>query len=190
MAMWLSREDRRFCEGERIAARDGLCFIGCSVLRTWHAGGMYQGMPTRFSIQRVNAITSTIIARAIRIHRALGPGLLESAYAACLRHELASAALRCEIQPPVPLVYEGLRIDCAYRADMIVEGVVLVEAKAVDAIAPVHVRQLRTYTRLAECAVGLLLNFGAPTMKEGIRRVINGFPDDTVSDPLPEPQQD
>ena len=126
----------------------------------------------------LNRITSTIIANAITVHRTLGPGLLESAYFACLLHELGAASLSIETQRPVPLVYRGLKIDCAYRADLIVDAAVLVEVKALDALAPVHTRQLRTYLRLAGCPVGLLLNFGAPTMKAGIKRVVNGFPEE------------
>jgi GxxExxY protein len=135
------------------------------------------GMPRTFSAEAVNELTSTIIAGAIRIHRELGPGLLENAYLACLCHELAKARLEYEVQKAVPLVYDGVRIDCAFRADLVVEHAVVVEVKALDTIAPVHIRQLHTYTRLTECHVGLLLNFGAATMKDGIRRVINGFPD-------------
>ena len=137
---------------------------------------MDSGMADGFSADAVNALTSTIIARAIKIHRALGPGLLENAYLACLCHELSSANLPYETQKALPLIYDGVRIDCSYRADIIVDRIVIVEVKAMDGIAPVHLRQLHTYTRLANCHVGLLLNFGAPTMKEGIRRVINGYP--------------
>jgi GxxExxY protein len=125
----------------------------------------------------LNSITSTVIASAIRIHRALGPGLLESAYLACLVHELLTGGQRLELQKPVPLRYRGIQIDCAYRVDMIVERSVIVEVKAIDQVAGIHVRQLHTYVRLAGCPVGLLLNFGAPTMKAGITRVVNGFPD-------------
>jgi GxxExxY protein len=81
------------------------------------------------------------------------------------------------MEKSLPLIYDGVRIDCAYRADLVIETVVLVEVKAVETIAPVHVRQVRTYTRLADCYVGLLLDFGAPTMKDGIKRVVNGFPE-------------
>lgn len=103
--------------------------------------------------------------------------LLENAYFACLCLDLTKASVRFEPQKALPLLYDGVRIDCAYRVDLIVEELVVVEAKALDVLAPVHLRQLRTYTRLADCPVGLLLNFGAPVMKEGIKRVINGFPE-------------
>ena len=126
---------------------------------------------------KLNQITSTIIAAAINVHRALGPGLLESAYLACLSYELKATGLGVEVQKPLSLIYRGVQIDCVYRADLIVDGVVLVEVKAMEDLATVHSRQLNTYLRLAECPVGLLLNFGAPTMREGIKRVVNKFPE-------------
>ena len=126
---------------------------------------------------QLNEITSSIIAAAIRIHRALGPGLLETAYLACLCHELRQLEVRLETQKAVPLVYGDLRIDCAYRADLLVERSVIVEVKAADLLAPLHARQLHTYVKLAACPFGLLLNFGAPTMRDGIKRIVNQFPD-------------
>ena len=133
-------------------------------------------MDTQAAPDPLNRLTSTIIAAAIRIHRALGPGLLENAYVACLCHELAAAHLRFETQKALPLIYDGVRIECAYRADLVIEDNIVVEVKAVDSVAPIHLRQLHTYTKLANCRIGLLLNFGAPTMKDGIRRVVNGYP--------------
>lgn len=134
-------------------------------------------MTTPLTAHELNQLTSAVIANAITVHRELGPGLLESAYLACLLHELSSSSLRVETQRPLSLVYRGVKIDCVYRADLIVNEAVLVEVKALDDIAPVHARQLRTYLRLAGCRVGLLLNFGAATMKDGIKRVVNGFPE-------------
>jgi GxxExxY protein len=125
--------------------------------------------------QALNGLTSTIIESAIRIHRALGPGLLESAYSGCLSHELTKASLVVERQKPLPLTYGGFSTDCAYRADIVVNGCVIVEVKAVDAFAPIHRRQLYTYLRLADCRVGLLLNFGAAVLRDGIQRVVNEF---------------
>ena len=119
---------------------------------------------------------------AIRIHRALGPGVLESAYLACLEYELTEDQLQIERQRAVPLVYKGVRIDCGFRADIVVECSVLIEVKAQEAIAPIHTRQLQTYLRLGRYPVGLLLNFGAPTMKAGIRRMVNGFPDQKLAE--------
>lgn len=143
-------------------------------------GGMrfavHGGMTDAPSAAALNQLTETIIGAAIRIHRALGPGLLESAYVACLAYELKEAGLHFESQQAVPLVYGNLSLPCAYRADLLVERCVLLEVKALDAISPLHVRQLRTYLRLADCRVGLLLNFGALTMREGITREVNRFP--------------
>jgi GxxExxY protein len=133
-------------------------------------------MPTP-TAQSLNRITHTILSNAIAIHRALGPGLLESAYLTCLTRDLADAHVRIETQKAIPLVYRNVRIECAYRADLVVEGSVLVEVKTVDAFAPIHDQQLNTYLRLGDYRVGLLLNFAAPTMKEGIRRIVNRFPD-------------
>ena len=128
--------------------------------------------------EALNDITSRIIAAAIEIHRALGPGMLEGAYVACLAHELRERAMPFELQKIVPLVYKGVRLDAAYRADLIVDQAVLVEVKALDTLAPVHARQLQTYLRLTDLRVGLLLNFGAPVMKAGIKRIVNRFPEE------------
>ena len=112
------------------------------------------------SLERLNRLTSAIIEAAIRIHRTVGPGLLEKAYWGCLCFELSSAGIRIETQKALPLVYRGVKIDCAYRADLIVEGFVIVEVKALNGLAPIHRRQLLTYLRLANCPLGLLLDFG------------------------------
>jgi GxxExxY protein len=90
---------------------------------------------------------------------------------------LSSAELSIEVQKSLPLMYRGVRVDCAYRADLVVEGQVLVEVKALESLAPIHKQQLYTYLRVADYRVGLLLNFGARTMKEGIKRVVNDFPE-------------
>src|SRR6476619_7241137 len=117
-------------------------------------------MTTFLSAETLNQLTSRIIDAAIRVHRAVGPGLLESAYFECLCFELASAGLTIEAQKALPLVYRGMTIRCAYRADIVVEGAVVVEVKALDLLAPIHSRQLYTYLRVADCRVGLVLNFG------------------------------
>jgi len=129
------------------------------------------------SAEALNRITSTVIEAAIRIHREVGPGLLESAYFECLCFELALTGLRIETQKALPLVYRDVTVRCAYRADIIVEDAVVLEVKAIDRIAPIHGRQLYTYLRVADCRVGLVLNFSAPTMREGIKRVVNMFPE-------------
>jgi GxxExxY protein len=133
-------------------------------------------MPRR-TADALNRTSSAIIAAAIEIHRALGPGLLESAYLTCLIHELVAAQLRIEKQKALSLVFRGVTIECAYRADLVVEESVLIEVKALETLAPIHSQQLYTYLRLGHYPVGLLLNFGAPTMKAGIKRIVNGFPE-------------
>jgi GxxExxY protein len=125
----------------------------------------------------LNRITSTILSSAIAIHRTFGPGLLESAYSGCLSHDLIDAGLKVERQKPLPLRYRGFHLECAYRADIVVEDLVLVEVKALDVLASIHRQQLYTYLRLGGYRVGLLLNFGASTMRAGIERVVNRFPD-------------
>jgi GxxExxY protein len=129
------------------------------------------------SAEALNHLTSTVIDAAIRIHRAVGPGLLESAYFECLCFELVSAGVNIETQKVLPLVYRDLTVLRAYRADIVVERAVVLEVKALESLAPIHSRQLYTYLRVADCRVGLVLNFGASTMVDGIKRVANGFPE-------------
>ena len=129
------------------------------------------------SAESLNQLTSLIVQAAIRVHKTLGPGLLESAYLLCLCFELSSNGVTIETQKALPLVYRAMRIDCAYRVDLIVGGQVIVEVKAMESLAPIHGQQLYTYLRISDCRVGLLLNFGARTMKEGIKRVVNDFPE-------------
>jgi GxxExxY protein len=127
--------------------------------------------------EKLNRITSTIITVAIEIHRAFGPGLFESAYLACLCHDLRCKGLYIEVQKHIPLIYGTVTLDCAYRADVVVEDSVLVEVKALETLAGIHTQQVYTYLRLGAYPIGLLLNFGAPTMKAGIKRVVNNFPE-------------
>jgi len=121
----------------------------------------------------VNALSGKIIECAIAVHRALGPGLLESAYLACLAAELRHAGLRVDVGVKVPILYRGLKLNCGYKLDLLVEGTVVVELKAVAAILPVHEAQLVTYLKLAGKPLGLLLNFNVPMLKDGIVRKIN-----------------
>jgi GxxExxY protein len=121
----------------------------------------------------LNRITGIIIAAAIAVHRSLGPGLLESAYICCLVFELRRRGLKVEEQRPVPLIYGGVKLDCGYRLDLVVEGLVIVEVKALEKFAPIHTAQMLTYLRLTGCPVGLLLNFNVPILKEGLKRVLN-----------------
>jgi GxxExxY protein len=124
--------------------------------------------------ERLNGITESIIGAAIRIHKALGPGLLESAYEHCLAYELTKRNLRVEQQKPLPLVYEQVKLECGYRIDLVVEGSVVVEIKSVDELAPIHEAQILTYLKLSGCKLGLLINFNVPVVKDGIHRYING----------------
>jgi GxxExxY protein len=143
----------------------------------WHVARNVCGVPTALSAQALNDLSSQVLSGAVTVHRAVGPGLFESAYLACLAYELTSINLHVERQRAIPLVYRGVVMDCGYRADLVVQHALLLEVKAVDSLTPLHAQQLYTYLRLGDYRLGLLLNFGAPTMKEGIRRVVNGFPD-------------
>jgi len=120
-------------------------------------------------------LSGTIIGAAIEVHRALGPGLLESSYQRCLVHELRSRGVRCEEQRRVPLVYKGLTLADAYRIDLLVEGRVAVEVKATEALQPIHQSQLLTYLRLLDLRIGLLINFNVQTLIRGVRRIANGY---------------
>ena len=123
----------------------------------------------------VNFLTGQIIGSAIEVHRALGPGLLESAYRESLARELFLRRLSIKARWPVPLEYKGMRIDKAYEADLIVEDTVVIETKAVEALHPVHEAQLLTYLRLGGWKVGLLINFNVVVLKDGIRRRVLGL---------------
>ena len=120
----------------------------------------------------INEITQTVIGCAMRVHSRLGPGLLERAYHRCLVHELAKLDMVVESQVALPINYDGLKIDAAYRVDLRVEGVVLVEVKAVDTVLPVHHAQLLSYLQLSGIHLGLLLNFNVVHMRDGIKRLI------------------
>jgi GxxExxY protein len=121
----------------------------------------------------INQITSRIIQAAIEVHRQVGPGLLEAVYSACLVYELQLTGLRVECQVAVPVIYKGARLDCMYRLDLLIEGIVIVELKAIERVLPVHQAQLLTQMRLAGKPAGLLLNFNVPLMKHGVTRLLN-----------------
>jgi GxxExxY protein len=125
-----------------------------------------------------NAIAREIVDAAFRIHTTLGPGLLESVYETVLSYELARRGLHFARQHEVPVVYENVRIDIGFRADLIVENKVIVEIKSVEALAPVHRKQLLTYLRLADKCLGLLINFHVALIKDGITRIVNGLEDE------------
>ena len=120
-------------------------------------------------------VTNHILAAAYRVHSHLGPGLLESAYKACLVHELSGAGLACEVEKSLPVNYRGIHVDLGYRLDLVVEDVVVVEIKAVQSILPVHEAQLLSYLRLSGMRVGLLINFNVSQLRQGIRRRILGY---------------
>lgn len=130
---------------------------------------------------RLDQITRRIIGAAIEVHKTVGPGLLESAYQACLAFELREAGLKVEEQLPLPVVYKNVRLDCGYRIDLLVEGEIVVEIKAIEALAPIHEAQLISYLRLAGERAGLLINFHVRVLKEGLKRIVNEFPDSAFS---------
>jgi GxxExxY protein len=125
----------------------------------------------------LDALTNHIIGAAINVHRELGPGLLESAYQACLGFELIARGINFERQKALPLVYRGRTLNCGYRMDFLVEGRVVVEVKSADRLEPVHTAQVISYLRLSGCQVGLLLNFNVKWLTDqGLKRIVNGFP--------------
>jgi GxxExxY protein len=123
---------------------------------------------------KTNDITQIILDAAFHIHTRLGPGLLESVYEVVLAHELKKRGLLVERQRPIPIQYDELAFDEAFRADLIIQEKIIVELKSVELLAPVHSKQLLTYLRLSGRRVGLLLNFGTARLKDGIERIING----------------
>jgi len=118
-------------------------------------------------------LTGEIIGAAIEVHRQLGPGLLESTYAACLCREPELRGISFDCQKPLPLEYKGVRLDCGYRLDLLVAGLVIVEIKSVEALAPIHEAQLLTYLKLTGVKIGLLINFNVVVLKSGIRRLVH-----------------
>jgi GxxExxY protein len=123
--------------------------------------------------------TSQIIGAAIKVHRKLGPGLLESAYEACLAHELEKSGFHVQRQKPVPLVYEKVRLDCGFRADLVVDGRVVVEIKCKEALHPVDEAQLLSHLRLLDIRIGLLINFHVVLLKDEIKRMANNYREQT-----------
>jgi GxxExxY protein len=117
-------------------------------------------------------LTHQIIGAAIDVHREMGPGLLENVYEECLRHELSTRSVPFERQKPIPVVYRGVKLDCGYRADVVVCNRVIIEIKAIAAIAPIHDAVMLTYLRLSGCKIGLLINFHSPVLKDGVRRYV------------------
>ena len=119
-----------------------------------------------------NELSKVVLGYAIKIHKNLGPGLLESAYEECLFYELSKNGLYVEKQKPMPLIYEKVKLDVGYRVDLMVENKLILELKSVDSLNDVHLAQILTYLKLANCKLGLLINFNVKLLKDGIKRVI------------------
>jgi len=131
-------------------------------------------LPKNRSILSTNAedkIGAQIVDAALKVHRQLGPGLLESAYQACLAFELRKRGLRVEVEADQPVFYEGIKVEVGYRIDMLVDGCVIIENKAVEKVLPIHEAQLLTYLKLRNCHIGFLINWNVQLIKDGIKRM-------------------
>jgi GxxExxY protein len=126
-------------------------------------------------VSELEALARVAVDCGFKLHEALGPGLLESVYEVCLCHSLAKRGLQIERQVPVPVRFDGLVLEEGFRADILIERKLLIELKSTEAHAPVHAKQLITYLRLLDLPLGLLMNFGAPTFKQGLRRLVNNY---------------
>jgi len=121
----------------------------------------------------VNEISNKVIGIAIEVHKALGPGLLESAYQECLFYKLEQTGFRVEKEKPMPLIFEDVKLDCGYRIDILVENKLVIEIKAVEKLNDIHLAQILTYLKVGHFKLGLLFNFNVVLLKDGIKRVIN-----------------
>ena len=119
-----------------------------------------------------NEISGAVVDAAMKVHSALGPGLLESAYAACLKHELIKRGLKVACEVPLPIIYDGIKLEAGYRLDLVVEDTVVVELKAIEALAPIHQAQIISYLKLSGKPIGLLVNFHTLHLKDGIKRFV------------------
>lgn len=131
--------------------------------------------------ERLDQITRRVIGAAIEVHKTVGPGLLESAYQVCLAFELREQGLKVEEQLPLPVIYKNVKLDCGYRIDLLVENEIVIEIKAIESLAPIHDAQLLSYLRLSRKRVGLLMNFYMRVLKDGLKRIVNEFPDSAHS---------
>jgi len=120
-------------------------------------------------------LTGLVLKCAFKVHSNLGPGLLESVYQHCLAYELSRAGLAIEMERPLPVIYEGVKLNCGYRLDLVVENRLILEIKSVDGLAPIHFAQVLTYLKISGFELGLLLNFNVESMKNGIRRIVNNY---------------
>ncbi|MEJ7694512.1 GxxExxY protein [Daejeonella sp.] len=121
-----------------------------------------------------NDVSGIVIGAAIEVHTALGPGLLERPYKECLWYKLQKSGLYIEREKPIPLIFEGANVDCGYRVDLLVEGVLVIEVKSVASLADIHLAQTINYLKLGNYSVGLLINFNVIRLKDGIKRLVNG----------------
>jgi GxxExxY protein len=135
--------------------------------------------------EKLNFLTERIIHAAIEVHKALGPGLLESAYQTCTAFELVQEGFKIDQEKPLPVEYKGMHLDAGYRLDMVINDAVIVEFKSVDTFAPIHEAQLLSYLKLSGIKVGLLINFNVKYLKNGIRRIVNNFPDNPSAERTP-----
>ncbi len=126
-------------------------------------------------MREIDAISGDVLDLSLRLHRALGPGLLESVYETVLAGRLAAMGYKVDRQKPIDIMFDGMRFDAAFRIDLLVDERLLIEIKSVDQLNPVHGKQLLTYLRLTKQPVGLLINFGGETLKEGVRRIVNDY---------------
>ena len=153
------RHPRKRCLSKRIwQNKTPLCDLSVSVVRY---------------TMDINKLTGEVIGAAIEVHKALGPGLLESAYEECLCRELFLRKMSLKRQEPLPIEYKGVKLDCGYRLDIVVADQLIVELKACESLQPVHEAQLLTYLKLTGIKVGLLINFNVPVLKDGIKRMAN-----------------
>jgi GxxExxY protein len=134
-------------------------------------------MPDENERDRLNRLSNVIIGAALRVHRELGPGMLESGYEACLLFELTELGLKVERQKPLPLIYRGNRLDCGYRVDLLVQDSLVVEIKAIERLERVHSAQVLSPLRQLRLKLGLLINFNVRCLQDGIKRVVNNFPE-------------
>ena len=130
-------------------------------------------------MKNLNEVTDAIIGAAMEVHRALGPGLLESTYEMCLCRELSIRGLSFKRQVPIPVEYKGVKLDCGFRADIVVDNTILVEIKAIESLAAIHDAQLLSYLKLGGCKIGLLINFNVELLKHGVQRHVLGLIEET-----------
>ena len=137
-----------------------------------------------FKLMNDSQLTHAVIGAAIEVHRELGPGLLEAVYEECFARELTLRSIPFERQKPIPLVYKDLKLECGYRLDFLIAGRILLEIKAIEAIAPIHESGMLTYLRLTEVHLGLIINFHVPALKDGIRRFVWHYEEKVNADTL------